>query len=108
MKFKKGQKVVRFSGYSSGIDKKMVPGDVGTVSKNQKYPGVVELSEFPGSMGHYPDRLIRIDHLPKKLQNCLINLSGYLDHESTHVRREIIDYFVAGYAVAKNLKIKHL
>ena len=95
MNFKKGQKVIRFSGYSQTTG--MKTGDIGTVSKNQKYPGIVELKEFPGSMGHDPYRLLRIDNLPTKLQKYIIKNTKSLSHEHTEVRLEILSSFIEGY-----------
>lgn len=60
-KWKKGDKVVRLYGKQAG----MKSGDVGTLKKNQKYPGVVFLEEFNEyGEGHDPIRLIRLKDYP--------------------------------------------
>jgi len=37
-----------------------MPGDVGTLSEDQKYPGIVHLKEFPDNMGHDVMRIRRV------------------------------------------------
>lgn len=97
VKFKKGQKVIRFSGYSFGNPTGMYTGCIGTVSKDQVLPGKVELEEFPGVMGHDPDRLLRIDNLPEKLKKYVIKNVKSLSHEEIYVRHQILSSFIEGY-----------
>lgn len=94
-KFKKGQKVIRYSGYSSCGYPTMRIGDVGTVENNQRYPGIVDLKEFPG--GHDPGRLIRIDQLSPKIFKAFTKLVKQQRHESTDVRNQILAAFLDGY-----------
>lgn len=59
--WKKGDKVVRIYGSDNwGVAGAMMPGDVGTLAEDQKYPGIVRLQEFTRSYGHDPIRLRRI------------------------------------------------
>lgn len=53
---RKGEKVIRVYGYSGN----MRVGDIGTVAKDQEFPGVVKLVEWPDGLGHDPTRLRRL------------------------------------------------
>jgi len=97
MKFKKGQQVIRYSGQSSGNETKMIIGDIGIISKDQEFPGKVEINEFPGTCGHDPYRLLRIDNLPIKLKKYIIKNVKELNHEETYVRLQILSSFIEGY-----------
>ena len=73
--WKKGDKVIRLYGSNHwGRTGAMMPGDIGTLAENQKYPGVVKLKEFPDAVGHDVIRLRRLKDFKKLNPKFLVHL----------------------------------
>lgn len=97
--FKKGDKVVRVLG--RGL-RGMRYGDMGTVSKNQIYPGVVELEEFGGDQEAH--RLVKINeqcpHLYTK--KFIESASKHFPEDwSASVLQLLTSMYIAGFEDAK-------
>lgn len=80
--WKKGDKVVRLYGCNSWANPKaMKSGDVGTLAKDQEFPGVVTLVEYPDGVGHDVNRLRRIKDYKEVSASELVELWNLVENQ---------------------------